>query len=173
MKITYIQNTELTIEHGGKTIVLDPSREYTGSAVQVSTSLEENTHSSITWPGEYDVSDISILGKQVENGIIYRMLIDGINIIHVGQSKNMKNSEFEDLYPCNVLILPTHFSVDTAKDMIDDFSPDSLLLIGDNIQDYMKKLGLSADETQSSVSIHKKDLQDESMGVYVLSPLNT
>ncbi len=62
----------------------------------------------ISSPGEYEVRDVFIYGREIDNNIIYYIMFDDLKIAFLGEfnNKELKNEDLELIEGSDILILP-------------------------------------------------------------------
>ena len=62
----------------------------------------------ISSPGEYEVRDVFIYGREINNNIIYYIMFDDLKIAFLGEfnNKELKNEDLELIEGSDILILP-------------------------------------------------------------------
>lgn len=143
--------------------------------------------------GEYEVKDICIdgvesfhddkEGKERGNNIIYRIDMDGISIVHLGDLGHLLDAkQVEKLAGTDILLVPVGggFTLDAKKavEVVSQLEPkivipmhykiDGLNLNIDGVQKFIKELGLEP-RNEEKLKISKKELPEEGMELVVLS----
>lgn len=134
-------------------------------------------------PGEYEVQDTFVYGKQLNGNIIYYVVFEGIKIAFLGEfgHDELANSHLELVEGADVLILPVGGGdLTTAKEagkIIRQVEPrviipschkaGSFKLKADPVADFIKEIGLKPEEIDK-YRFKKKDLPQEDMKLIVL-----
>ncbi len=156
MDITYLGHSSFRLRGKNATVVTDPySEEFVGlkfpkhtAADIVTVSHEHADHNSIAQiegspflvrgPGEYEIKGVSIVGqpsfhdneKGAKRGAntIYRIEIDGVSVVHLGDLGHMLTAEEVDsLDGVDVLLVPVggFYTIDasTAANLVNEIEP--------------------------------------------------
>ena len=131
----------------------------------------------ISSPGEYEVSDVFIYGREIANNIIYYLLFDDLKIAFLGEfgHQGLSNGDLELIEGSDILILPVGGGeLTTSKEavkIISQVEPRIVIpscyqegtfkLKTDNLITFIKDFGIKSEEVDK-LKISKKDLpQDE------------
>ena len=134
-------------------------------------------------PGEYEVSDIFVYGKNVKGNIIYYVILEDIKVAFLGEfgHHDLANGDLELIEGADILILPVGGGdLSTAKEatkIIQQVEPRVVIpscykegmgkLKADSISDFIKEFGVKAEE-EEKYKIKKKDLPQEDVKLVVL-----
>ncbi len=194
----------------GVTVITDPYGKETGlkmtscEADIVTVSHDHNDHNNvdalrgnpfiINCAGEYDVKGVLIEGidsyhdeeegKSRGGNIIYRIEIDDISIVHLGDLGHvLDNSQLEKLVGTDILLIPVggKYTLDAHKavEVISQIEPrivipmhyytDGLAYEGlDAVEKFIKELGIEPSR-EEKLKITKKELPQEDMELVILS----
>lgn len=194
----------------GVTVVTDPYGKETGlkmpsfDADIVTVSHDHADHNNvdalrgnpfiIDCAGEYDTRGILIEGidsyhdeeegKVRGNNIIYRIEIDDISIVHLGDLGHvLSNEQLEKLVGTDILLVPVggKFTLDAKKavEVISQIEPRIVIPMHykidglayedfDSIEKFIKELGIEPSR-EEKLKITKKDLPQEEMELVILS----
>ena len=147
-------------------------------------------------PGEYDVQGILVQGIPsfhddkvgIEKGenIIYRIEVDGITIAHLGDlGHSLSDEQLEQLEGVDVLLIPvggvTTIDAKKAVEVVSQIEPRIVIPMHYKIKDlkenldeldkFIKELGVNP-INEDKLKMNKKDLPQEGMDLFVLSPSN-
>jgi L-ascorbate metabolism protein UlaG (beta-lactamase superfamily) len=147
----------------------------------------------IDGPGEFEIGGVFITGirndrKQKDNqertiNTFYLIEYDGINIIHVGDMQQVPTqTEVESLGPVHIALVPVGgkgaLNAAKASDVISLFEPNIVIPMHYETQDskielepiskFLKEMGLSQVETESSLKISNSSNLPEETQVIVL-----
>tara|TARA_B100001964_G_C14077339_1_gene528618 strand:- start:1 stop:606 length:606 start_codon:yes stop_codon:yes gene_type:complete len=135
-------------------------------------------------PGEYEVSDVFIYGKEIDNNIIYYLLFDGLKITFLGEfgHKELNNEDLELIEGSDILILPVGGGELTnskeAVKIISQVEPRIVIpscyqdgtfnLKTDDLSVFIKEFGIKAEQVDK-LKIFKKDLPQNELKLITLS----
>ncbi len=142
--------------------------------------------------GEYDVKGILVEGidsyhdekegKERGKNVIYRFVIDDINIAHLGDlGHQLNNGQLEKLVGVDILLIPVggNYTIDAkqAASIISQIQPrivipmhykiNGLKVDIDGVDKFIKELGIKPTE-EEKLKINKKDLPAEDMELVIL-----
>lgn len=149
---------------------------------------------SIDIPGEYDIKDVFIhgigsyhddkQGKERGNNIMFRMQIDDISIVHLGDiGHTLTSTQLELLEGTDIVLVPVGgngytVNAEKAVEIVNQLEPRMVIpmhydLPGlnvdlDSVDNFIKKIGVTPTE-EDKLKIMRKDLPTEDMEVVVLS----
>ena len=196
----------------GLTVITDPYDKETGlkppnfEADVVSVSHDHNDHNNssalrgdpfvINTPGEYDIKGIMVqgipsfhdeaFGKERGGNIIYRIEMDDITIVHLGDlGHTLTDKQLEQLQGVDILLIPVGgkytLGAQKAVTVVSQIEPriiipmhykiDNLKIDLDEVNKFIKELGIKPTE-EDKLKINKKDLPQEGMELVVLNPFN-
>lgn len=143
--------------------------------------------------GEYDVKGVAIEGvdsyhdekggKERGSSIIYRITMDDIKIVHLGDlGQTLDTKQLEKLEGTDILLIPVggtyNLNAKQAVEVISQIEPrivipmhykvDGLKLDIDGVDKFVKELGLTP-RNEEKLKISKKDLPQEEMELVILS----
>lgn len=213
MYITYIGHSCFKIQDkigsDGVTIITDPFDKSIGLKVpdsQADIVLVSHQHADhnyikaisgkpfiITTAGEYEIKDVSIEGidtfhdnsggKERGNNIAYKINIEGINIVHLGDLGHLLDAkQLEKLSGADILLIPVGgiYTIDAKKavEVISQIEPrivipmhyksDKSTVEIDGVDKFIKELGIKP-AYEEKLKISKKDLPSEDMELVILS----
>ena len=187
------------------TVILDPfDPEYTGLKLPVKemeaqivlSTHDHKDHNNvgvvsgdplvITGPGEYEVKGVTINGAQVyhdnssgsERGrsTIYHLVIDGVNIVHVGDLGHILNEEqISQIETTDILLVPVGgiYTIDgeTAAKVVAQFEPKVVIPMHykipglkfdlKEVEPFLKEMGAENVEPVSKLTITRDKLPEE------------
>lgn len=136
-------------------------------------------------PGEYEVNDIFVYGRQVDSNIIYYIIFEEIKIAFLGEfgHGDLANGDLELIEGADILILPVGGGdLTTAKEasrLIQQIEPRIVIpschKVGmgkakaDPASDFIKEFGVKPEE-DDKYKIKKKDLPQEDIKLIILKP---
>lgn len=171
MDIAIIGNNSIRIKSKGATFVVDPAKDMpkTASDAIILLNGEGNVDISritdsriiINGPGGYEIGGVKISGTTTPNGILYRLSLDGINVI-IGKTIESKAEGFSS---CQVLI--TNADTDFKESFVTTLEPKITVLYGDKKTESAKTLGAENVTPVARVTV-TKDKIPEKMEVVVL-----
>lgn len=150
----------------------------------------------ISGPGEYEISGVNVVGldsfhddKQgVERGknIIYQVILDEVNIVHLGDlgQKKLTQEQIEILTECDILMIPVGgtFTIDSkdAPDIISQIEPKIIIPMHYKLpglkfdlaplSEFLKTMGKESVEPMPKLSVSADKLPEEPE-IVVLEPL--
>lgn len=164
--------------------------------VQAVTSPEEGKNPFvIAGPGEYEISSVNIVGTRSfhddkegnERGenTIYQVVVDGVNIVHLGDlgQKKLSREQTENLSTCDVLLIPVGgvytIGAREAPDIIAQVEPkivvpmhyflDGLKFNLEPVESFLKAMGKEKVEPIGKLSVSPEKLPEE-VEIVVLAP---
>jgi L-ascorbate metabolism protein UlaG (beta-lactamase superfamily) len=195
----------------GVTVVTDPFDKAIGLKVPnfeadiVTVSHDHHDHSNvealrgnpfvIKSAGEYDVKGILVEGvtsfhdkehgKERGTNIIYRIEVDGVSIVHLGDlGHKLENKQLERLGGTDILLIPVggRYTLDAAAavEVISQIEPRIIIPMHyqteglklstdlDSIDKFIKEIGLEP-HYEEKLKITKKELPSEDMELVILS----
>jgi L-ascorbate metabolism protein UlaG (beta-lactamase superfamily) len=194
----------------GITLATDPFDKTTGLKVPnfeadiVTVSHDHFDHNNISAlrgdpfvinsPGEFDYKGVMVQGvasyhdkvygvKRGDN-IIYRIEMDGITVVHLGDLGHvLENEHLEHLVGADILMIPVggEYTIDggEAAKVVSQIEPRMVIPMHykikglkidiDTADKFIKELGIKA-ENEDKLKISKKDLPQDSMELVVLNP---
>ena len=159
------------------------------------TSSKENTgFFVIDGPGEYDLNGVFVQGisswhdekegKERGNNTIFTMDVEDLRICHLGDiwQKELTEKQVEEIGEVDILMIPVGgtYTVDAkgAAKIISQIEPKIVIPMHfqipklkvkiDGVDDFLKVMGVKAEESQAKISIKKKDLPEEGVKIFVL-----
>ena len=153
------------------------------SAEKVGPNGGEGELITVNWPGEYEYSDISIIGiptwqnkKEQEGGeahnTVFTYVIDDMAVCHLGMlGHTLSTEQYDELGEVDVLMVPVggigSFDVDKAEETIDKIGPRLVIpmyysVAGEKmnlgkLDAFLKKFGDTVEKTET-LKINKRDL---------------
>ena len=145
--------------------------------------------------GEYEVKNVFVYGvasfhdnqggKERGSNIIYRIEIDGVTIVHLGDLGHpLNNGEIEKLEGVDILLTPVGgtytINAKQAGEIISQLEPRIVIpmhyqIAGlnlknklDGVEVFCKEMGISAKDTEEKFKINKKDLPQQDLKVVIL-----
>lgn len=136
-------------------------------------------------PGEYEVKDLFVYGRQIGEQIIYMVIFDGIKLVFLGEFKpqELSNGDLELIEGADILILPVggagFLEAKQAVKIISQVEPRIVIpschaagtfkLKTDNVSVFVKEFGVKAEE-YDKFKIKKSDLPQEDVKLIILKP---
>lgn len=143
-----------------------------GALLLLSSPEEETTAGVISWPGEYDISGMSIKGIGHGEGqqVSFVLTFDGVRMAFLSSPlQDWSDKQLEVVGDIDVLVLPTD-EVKTAQKLIDEFDPRALVLIPtkkDSYEALAKVVGVKPEAVMGEYKL-KATLPAEGRDVVVL-----
>jgi L-ascorbate metabolism protein UlaG (beta-lactamase superfamily) len=202
MEITWYGYNCFGIKTKGGMLVVDP---YAGSsglklpglkANVVIVSDEENKNLNaegvggepriLTWPGEYEVSEIAITALQLpeKKGMIYSFDADGLKVCYISDvSAPVSEELMESIGDVDVLMVPVKGNLEEIHKTIEEIEPRVVIPVGyktpglkveaGDLDAFLKKTGVSATSAKEKFSVNSRnDLPQEKTEFVVLAPQN-
>lgn len=181
MNVQFFGGNTFLLNGNNAMVVFDPSADFNVDCVDIVTNSGEADSSNVkeckkilTLPGEFEVSEVLILGYfSNPKNVVYRVIIDEISFVHFGNLSSVPDSKFFDKLGENVDIvfvsLSENFDEKKAKNLIEQIEPRIAFLGGE--ESYFPKMveivgAKTADE--NPVKISKSQLSDEKTEVMIL-----
>jgi L-ascorbate metabolism protein UlaG (beta-lactamase superfamily) len=134
-------------------------------------------------PGEYEVGDVFVYGREVKGNIIYYVVFEGIKIAFLGEfgHGDLSNDDLELIEGADILILPVGGGdLTTAKEasrLIQQVEPRIVIpschkigsgkLTADAVEVFIKEFGVKPEE-EEKYKIKKADLPQEDIKLIIL-----
>lgn len=135
----------------------------------------------VEWPGEYEIKGVFIQGIEARKSTIYTIEAEEIKILYLGDfsQKELSSEQLEKLNSIDVLIIPVgkDFSPKKIQNIISQIEPK--VVIGAEsgeekssikLEEFLKAMGAKEVEKRKKVVLKKKDLKEEGIEVFALSP---
>ena len=141
--------------------------------------LCEKTSSSITrfasshvidGPGEYEIKEVFIQGIESDANTIYIIEAEGMRVCHLGnlEQKELLNEQVEKIGDVDILMIPT---IKEVNKIISQIEPKIIIPIysqKDDLDNFLKLMGIKSPEPLSKLSIKKKDVLEGEAKIIVL-----
>lgn len=154
-------------------LAIDPSEKANKSTADAVVLLEESNKLNfknvegyrvvIKDPGEYEVSQAMVSGKKTDGGIVYKLVVDNINIV-LGKASDAAKV-LDKIDSCQVLIL--NADSDINQSVISSLEPKTVVLYGEKKLDVLKNLNKENITPVSKFTLTREKLS-EGMEVVVL-----
>ncbi|MBI5448763.1 MBL fold metallo-hydrolase [Candidatus Gottesmanbacteria bacterium] len=204
MDITYLGHSSFRLRGKAATVVTDP---FDSSAVGlkfpkhitadiVTISHDQRDHSAtqelegefyiVDGPGEYEVKGVGIVGFSVDKNTMYRIEIDGISVVHLGDIGHVLTSaQVDSLNGVDILMIPVGgvSTVDAAaaSQIIHEVEPSIVIpmhygrpelnqkILGDlaQVEAFLKEMGKESVLPQPKLVVTKEKIPEE-MQIVVL-----
>lgn len=139
---------------------------------------------TITGPGEYDIKEIYIQGvegfkKDKSKTTIYIIEAEGIKICHLGLlgQKELDKKELEGIGEIDILMIPAggkeSLEAKEALEVMSEIEPRITIPMNctkEELDKFLKALGIKSLEALPKLSVKKKDLPQEEAKIIVLEP---
>jgi len=211
MVITWLGQACFRIQSGDLTLVIDPFSKDIGltpprfraDVIMVTHAHYDHSNAEsltgepflIAGPGEYETKGVSIRGietyhdasKGKERGMntIYRIEVEDINILHMGDfgESEMRAETLEEVGDVDILMIPVggKYTIDSdgAAKIVNQIEPKltipmhykipGLKIQLDGVDSFLKEMGASKTEAQEKLTVKKKELADQKAeGVFLL-----
>lgn len=136
-------------------------------------------------PGEYEVKDMFVYGRQIGGQIVYVVIFDGIKVAFLGEmaEPELANGDLELLEGVDILILPVgggaYLNARQAVKIISQIEPRVVIPSGQaagsynlktgNVSVFVKEFGVKAEE-MDKFKVKKNDLPQEDVQLVILKP---
>ena len=157
---------------------------FTDPKKYVANKINEQTF-VIDSPGEYEVSDVFIYGRQINGTNIYLVTFDDMKLAFLGEygHQTLTDKGLELIEGADILILPVGGGdLSTAKEavkIIGQVEPRIVIpschkvgmgkIKADDVQMFVKEFGVKAEELDK-LKISKRDLPQEDVQLVILKP---
>lgn len=137
-------------------------------------------------PGEYEVKQMFVYGRQIGKQIVYVVTFDGITTAFLGEfpDQELANGDLELLEDADILILPVgdagFLNAKQAVKLISQIEPRLVIpschaagtfkLKTDNVSTFVKEFGVKPEEVDK-LKIKKNDLPQDDVKLVILKPL--
>lgn len=165
MEITYKDN-QFRIK--GKTGVL-----YSKPSGVLIESSDATNSKELLGPGEYEVSGISVIGLQTEEGGVFIYEVDGLRILNLGNlSKKLPDSKLSSIGDIDILLLPVG---DASLERMQQIESHYVIPFGqkseEDLDKFLKESGLTV-ERLPKFSLKKEEIIEESPTQIILLESN-
>jgi len=133
------------------------------TSAAVNTSRISDSRIVISGPGEYEVNGIKISGIAIDGGIVYRLIVDEIEIV-LGKLSELAKADLK-ISSCDIALL--NADSDLKESVVTALEPRFVVMYGDKKKDLLKAMGKENVSPTSKFTITKDKLPEE-MGVAVL-----
>lgn len=180
MEITYFGQSSFRIRGKHATVVMDPCipfpKHVTADIVTVSedhpnhnaTHQIEGTAYVVNGPGEYEIKGVGVIGRMIEKNTIYRIEIDGVSIVHLGDlNRTLSAEEVDSLNGVDILMIPVNGS---AVPLINEIEPSVVIPMRysrDDLAEFLKETGKEGAAPQPKLTV-TRDKLPEQMQVVIL-----
>lgn len=171
MDIALVGKNSIKIKGKQVSFIVDPAKDMQKTAADGIILLDTSSDTDllrvtdsrivINGPGEYEVGRAKVSGIKTQNGIFYKFLIDGINVV-LGLAMNAKMEGSDD---CGIAIIKT--DADFNEAFVTGLEPKMAVLYGDNKSESAKKLNTENIAMVPKITI-LKDKLPEKMEIVVL-----
>ena len=195
MDITWHGNTCFTVKGKNVTLTLNPDKDagkLKGELVlsSIKDPVEvEGAKKVFDWPGEYEASDVPIVGlqawtksksKEEEEGqegdstLIFYFEVEGMRVCHLGELGHVLTAEMvNDIGDVDVLLIKagseSNLSAKKAAEVVEEIDPRVLIPMGDgNFEEIIKELGISNVEPEEKFSIKSSSELPDDRREYVI-----
>lgn len=202
MEITWYGNNCFGVKTKGGMLVVDPYASATGlklpglkaNVVVVSDEEDKNLTAEgiggepklLTWPGEYEVSEIAITALQLpeKKGMIYSFDADGLKVCYISNvSAPISEELMESIGDVDILVIPVKGNIEEIHKTIEEIDPRIMVPVGyktpglkveaGDLAAFLKKTGLPAVNGREKFTVNSRnDLPQEKMEFVVLAPQN-
>jgi len=135
--------------------------------------IEKNSF-LIEGPGEYEIKGIFIQGIEAQESLtIYTIEGEDLRICHLGSfgKKELSPNLLEKIGPVDILMISIYKE---APRIISQLEPKIVIPMGysikKNFDNFLKAMGIESFEEKKRLSLSKKDLKEEGMEIFFLSP---
>ncbi|MBD3331114.1 hypothetical protein GF354_06370 [Candidatus Peregrinibacteria bacterium] len=196
MDIIWHEKSSFTLKGKNATVVINPGKDgkkLSGdivlSSLGTKTAKVEGAMKVFDWPGEYEVSDIPIIGysawtksrsDEEENGsgdrtILFYFEIEGIKICHLGSLGHVLSSDVvNSLGDVDILMInateESNLTLKKIMEIVESIDPRAIIPMGDgNNQAFFKEVGVENTEGDKRFSIKNPgELPDEDRQIIIL-----
>ena len=175
MDVTKLSESSIKIKGKKASFIIDPTKDIQKNSADALILLSDKTPETgkiegyrvvISGAGEYEVGRVKINGVRTDNGTVYSLIIDGIDIL-VGKASDLnliadKNQEHK------VAIIMADSEI--KESVITTIEPRLLIIFGEKKEDVLKAIGKEKKDIEFSKKLSfNEDKLPEEMGVAVLS----
>lgn len=211
MEITWYGNNCFGVKTKAGMLVVDPYASSTGlklpnlkaNVVVVSDEDDKDLSAEgiggepkvLTWPGEYEVSEIAITAIQLsvdneskkaeaKKGMIYSFDADGLKVCYISDLTAPVSEELmEGIGDVDILVIPVKGNIEEIHKTIEEIEPRIMIPVGyktpglkveaGDLAAFLKKTGLPAANGREKFTVNNRnDLPQEKMEFVVLAPQN-
>lgn len=165
MDIAIVGENSIKIRGKQVTFVVDPDNGlpktsadavvFLGNLNDADTSRVIDSRIIINGPGSYEVEGAKISGTTTSKGILYRLSVDGINII-LGRTAETKTDGFDE---CQVAMINT--DGEFSESFVTGLEPKVVILYGGRKEDAAKALGAENAIPMPKITITKDKLPEK------------
>ena len=182
MNLKFLENLSVELEttnNGESTfIVLEAEKDYPQAQVLSSSQAGKLKSKSkiLEWPGEYEIQGVMFKGTEAEDQLtIFSTRIEEMMVVHLGKTKDISTDIVKQLGDIDVLILPVHTDIRTAKaakELSERIEARYIIPLGDMASDFIEMSGLHKSEIEGmagKIKISKSGLPQDKTEVINLS----
>lgn len=165
MEISYLGQSSFRLKGKNAVVVTDPYAFTKRVAADVVTVSGEATVSKIDGTpyvihgaGEYEVRGIGVIGFSTGNNTMYRIEIDGVSVVHLGNlARSLTTTEIDELDGVDILLIATGAH---AVTMVNEIEPSIVIPIGDTAA-FLKEIGKEGIIAQPKLTVSKDKLPEQ------------
>jgi L-ascorbate metabolism protein UlaG (beta-lactamase superfamily) len=174
MEITHLGNTSFRLKGKIATLITDPAvaklpKHVMADIVTGSAGEVEGSPYVINGPGEYEIKGVGVIGRTIEKNTMYRIEIDGLSIVHLGDvNRTLSTEEVDSLDGVDILMIPVSGSATVP--VINEIEPSIVIPMRysrDELAAFLKEIG-KEDVVPQPKLIVTRDKLPEQMQVVIL-----
>jgi len=180
MEIQYLGGSSFRIKTKKAILVTDPFSKTVVDIVIISRRNEEKINPAlvkgtanrpspfvVSGPGEYEISEVSILGRKWKESLVYIIQAENMRIAFLGNFQGrLKEEELEEINGVDILLVSPQ-----GGEIVGQIEPKIVIPATETPQDFLKILGLENVKPISKLVINNQNLPEERQ-VIVLSARN-
>jgi len=170
MEIQYLGGSSFRIKTKKAILVTDPIKKTVADIVIVSRRNEEKINPALVkgtanrpspfvlpGPGEYEISEVSILGRKWKESLVYIIQAEEIRIAFLGDfQEKLKDEQLEEINGVDVLLVCSE-----VTEVVNQIEPKIVIPAMENPKKFLKNLGLEEIPPLSKLVINSQNLPEE------------
>jgi len=170
MEIQYLGGSSFRVKTKKAILVTDPFKKTVADIVIVSRRNEEKINPALIkgttnrpfpfvlpGPGEYEISEVSILGREWKESLVYIIQAEDMRIAFLGDFQGkLKDEQLEELNGVDILLVSPK-----AIEVVNQIEPRVVIPATENPEDFLKNLGVEKILPLPKLVVNNQNLPEE------------
>lgn len=170
MEIQYLGGSSFKIKTKKAILITDPFKKTIADVVIVSQQDEEKINPALIkgtsnrsspfilpGPGEYEVSEVFILGRKWKESLVYIIQAEEMRIAFLGDfQEKLKDDQLEEINGVDILLISLN-----ATEVVSQIEPRVVIPATENPEKFLKNLGLEKIPPLKKLVINSQNLPEE------------
>jgi len=170
MEIQYLGGSSFRIKTKKAILVTDPFKKTTADIVIISRRNEEKINPALVkgttnrlspfvlpGPGEYEISEVSILGRKWKESLVFIIQSEEIRLAFLGDFQgDLSVEQLEEIDGVDILLVSSG-----GVELIEKIEPRIVIPTQENHDDFLRKLGVGEITPLSKLVINNQNLPEE------------